>query len=91
MAEAALWADDALMAGLCSVREAPSSIALGIYPWAKRAAKEHQNLLIRFLFSCPSALISAIRETPPGDTRYVALSGVKCTQRVDDCGMATGR
>ncbi len=42
MAEAALWADDALMVGTYSVREPPSSIALAIYVWAKRD-KEHQT------------------------------------------------
>ncbi len=68
MAEAALWADDALMVGLCSVREPPSSIALAIYIWARRD-KEHQNILTRFLFSC--AFRRPKRSARPGETsRY---------------------
>ncbi len=67
------WADDALMVGLCSVREPPSSIALAIYIWAKRD-KEHQNILTRFLFSC--AFRRPKRSARPGETSRYRLPAI---------------
>ena len=69
-AEAALWANDALMTGLCSVREPPSSIALALYIWAKES-KEHQLILTRFLLSC--AFRRPLRSARPGETSMYRL------------------
>ena len=79
MAEAALWADNALIVGLCSVPEPPSSIALAFYIWAKRD-KEHQDLLTRFLFSC--AFRRPMRSARPGDTSMYRLPAIDDFARV---------
>ena len=83
MAEAALWADDALMVGLCTVREPPSSIALAIYIWARRD-KDHQNLLTRFLFSC--AFRRPVRSAWPGETSMCRLPPIDDFTRVLEMG-----
>ena len=48
--DAALWALDAITLGLQSASPLPSSIALALYFWARRA-KANQDMLSRFLLS----------------------------------------
>ncbi len=65
MADAAIWALDALTFGLRGVAGPPSSVALALYAWA-RQSDENRKALIPFLIRCGREQLTRI-STPSGD------------------------
>ena len=70
MADAAIWALDALTFGLRGVAAPPSSVAFALYDWA-RQSDENRKALIPFLIRCGCGQLTRI-STPSGDRLYWA-------------------
>ncbi len=70
MADAAIWALDALTFGLRGVAGPPSSVAFALYVWV-RQSDENRKSLIPFLFRCGREQLTRI-STPSGDRLYWA-------------------